>query len=181
MERRAFVIGNAIGYQGVWLASVLGAAQGRDWTGPAAAAVFAAFTLAFGGRFREDLRLAVVAVPLGWLLDSAFAYAGGLEHAGAAILPGMAPAWIATLWLAFALTLNHSLAFLQGRPRWSAALGGLGGPLAYVSAAGIGAVALAEPSQPTLAALAVCWALLLPLLTSRRGGLPLALDAGALR
>ena len=65
MNRLALTAGNVVGFQLVWLASVGGAGAGMAWAGPVAALVFAAATLAFGGRRRDDLRLLLVALPLG--------------------------------------------------------------------------------------------------------------------
>jgi hypothetical protein len=77
----------------------------------------------------------------------------------------LAPAWIGALWLGFALTLNHSLAFLRQKPILSAALGLIGGPLAYFSAErGFHAVVIATPRLPVLLVLAIGWAILVPLL-----------------
>jgi hypothetical protein len=69
------------------------------------------------------------------------------------------------LWASFALTLNHSLAFLGGRPWLGAALGLFGGPLAYwAAAATFGAVGFGVPVAWAMVALGLAWALMLPLM-----------------
>ena len=165
MERLLRLAGNVVGFQLVWLASIGGAGAGHAWAGPAAAAVFVAATLAFGGRRRDDLRMLMIALPLGFVLDSAFAASGWLQYAQAWPWPALAPVWIWSLWAGFALTLNHSMAFLQDRPAAAAVFGLFGGPFAYWTAASaFDAVQFAAPTAWVLAALALGWAVMLPLL-----------------
>jgi hypothetical protein len=77
-----------------------------------------------------------------------------------------------SLWMAFATTLNHSLRWLASRP-WVAALAGaIGGPLAYLAGAKLGALTLAAPT-PALILIAGLWAVamgLLSLLSGVRAG-----------
>ncbi len=165
MKAAWLTVGNVVGFQAVWLASVAGAGAGLPWAGPLAAAVFAAAMLAWGGRQRYDLRLLAVALPLGLALDSAFAASGWLVYAEAWPWSGVAPAWIASLWVGFALTLNHSMGRLRQWPLAAAALGLVGGPLAYWTAAGaFEAVSFGAPVAYVLVALAAGWAIVLPLL-----------------
>ncbi len=162
MWLRAF---NVLGFQMVWLACVAGAGNGLIWTGPLAALVFAAVVFAYGGKAHEDLRLLAIALPLGFLLDSAFAASGWLRYSLAWPWLHASPLWIWAMWAGFALTLNHSLAFLRERPWLAAALGMFGGPLAYWTAAGaFDAVSFGAPVSWVLGALALAWGALLPLL-----------------
>jgi hypothetical protein len=76
-----------------------------------------------------------------------------------------APVWIIALWMSFALTLNHSLAWLKSHPALAALLGAIGAPLAYWAAArGWGALAFAAQPALALGMLAVAWAILAPAL-----------------
>jgi hypothetical protein len=156
---------NIVGFQMVWLACVAGAGSGLIWVGPASAAIFAATTLRYGGKAAADLRLLAIALPLGFALDSAFATSGWLRYASAWPSPSVSPLWIWAMWTGFAMTLNHSLAFLRENPWLAAGFGLLGGPLAYWIAAGaFDAVSFAAPVSWVLIALAFSWALALPLL-----------------
>ncbi len=180
LKRTALLAGNVVGFQGVWLASIAGAGAGYAWTGPLAAALFTAATLAFGGKARADLRLLAIALPLGWLLDSAFAASGWLLYAQPWPWAWAAPVWIWALWVGFAMTLNHSMAFLAGKPWLAAAFGALGGPLAYWTAAGaFDAVSFGRPVPWVLLALAAGWAVLLPLLFALDRRLGVAQPGGA--
>lgn len=158
-------VSNVIGYQLVWFACVAGAGRGMAWLGPVAALLFAAATLAWGGKRKADLRTLALALPLGFAIDSAFAASGWLVYAQAWPWQAAAPVWIWALWAGFAMTLNHSLAFLGDRPCSSILLGLLGGPLAYWAAAdAFGALAFGAPVVWVMTALALAWAALLPVL-----------------
>ena len=177
---------NAILYQLTWLAAVGGAGHGWWWAGPAAALVFAAWQLATSSVRRADFILILLAAALGLAVDSLFAQSGLLRYSAAVPWNTLAPAWILSLWVGFALTLNHSLAYLKTHPLAAAVLGGVGGPLAYRAAAS-GFGALAFPADPTtsLLTLTAVWALLVPALSltarhlSAQEGRPLALHGGA--
>ena len=153
---------NFAGYQAVWFASVLGAAHGAAWVGVVCCLTFVAVQTWASPWWRADLQLAGVAVLLGLLLDGALAQTGVVVHTASTNgLP--APLWILSLWAAFALTLNHSLAFL--RPGTALWMGALGGPLAYLAGARMGAIQL--PSIGASAAVqALCWALAVWLLVT---------------
>lgn len=156
---------NAAGFQAVWLACIAGAGAGSGWLGPAVAAAFVAATLAWGGRPADDLRMLALALPFGLALDTAFAASGWLIYASAWPWPSAAPAWILALWAGFAVTLHHSMAVLRDRPGLAAASGAIGGPLAYWTAAGaFDAVSFGAPPAATLAALALAWGVVIPLL-----------------
>jgi len=153
-----------LGYQGVWLASAFGAAAGSAGPGVAAAALLLGLTLRRAPAPGALLALAGACAALGLLAESALA-ASGLISYRAAFHASLAPAWIITLWAAFAVTLSpfrHLLgAFALAK---AAVIGAVLGPLAYVAGARLGALTLAEPGWRPLAALAVVWAVSLPAL-----------------
>lgn len=155
------IVANAVGYQVVWFACVSGAAAGLAWPGLLAFCLFATAILGFGGKRAADLRALMIVVPIGFLLDSAFALSGWLHYSQQWPIAG-APLWIGAIWAAFALTLNHSLRFLAGRPWLAAILGAIGGPCAYAAARALGAVVFAVPDAVALSVLSVSWAIVLP-------------------
>ncbi len=166
-SQQAATLANALGYQCVWFVCVAGAAAGSAWVGLSASLVFVAATLAFGGRLRDDLGTLLVLLPLGMGLDSTFVAAGWISYSPAGFWPGLAPIWIAAIWLSFGMTLNHSLRFLRQRPWLAGSLGLLGAPLAYWGASrGFGVIHFAEPAALVLVGLGLCWFLLLPLVFS---------------
>jgi Protein of unknown function (DUF2878) len=165
MSKTAATWINAIAFQLVWIASVGSAARGLWWPGPLSAAVFAMYQLLRDDRVRIDAILMLIAMPLGFIADSAVVQAGLATYAAAVPSAHVAPIWIVALWANFALTLNHSLAWLQGRPWLAAALGAFGAPLSYFFAARTWhALTLTEPLVITLGTLAAIWAVVTPLL-----------------
>jgi hypothetical protein len=88
------------------------------------------------------------------------------------------PSWLVLLWLGFALTLAHGLAWLAALPRWQqAVLGGFGGAGSYLIGVGLGAVHLGseiggwdigEGSWSGGIILLLIWCPLLPLLVRIR-------------
>ena len=159
---------NFAGYQLVWFAAVCGASRGRIWPALLAMSVFATWQLAVSESRAADLRLVGTAVLLGSLLDGVLNTSGVLHYvSGSPALPaGGAPLWILALWVAFALTFNHSLRWLTGRPLLCLALGAAGGPVAYLAAARLGAVSFAVPAWHGLLGLAASWAIACALLGS---------------
>lgn len=158
------MIVNVLGFQCVWLASVAGAAKGWWWAGPLALLVFAGGQLALSAHRRDDVRLLLIAAPLGFAVDSLWVQLGWMVFDQPVPWAGFAPVWIVAMWLGFALTLNHSLASLKARPLVAALLGLVGGPLAYwVAATTWGAVVISPGWAPYLG-LALAWAVLTPLL-----------------
>ncbi|MDQ3038234.1 MAG: DUF2878 domain-containing protein [Pseudomonadota bacterium] len=152
---------NVVGYQLVWFAIVISAARGQPIVGIAVALVFIGLQFHYSTTRSSDARALLVAFLCGFLLDGALVATGWLHYAFP-LLSLPAPAWILALWMAFAMTLNHSMAFLRGRPVLAAFLGGIGGPLAYFSAArGFDAVTFTTPEWQPTALLAIGWAIAL--------------------
>ena len=69
---------------------------------------------------------------------------------------GFAPSWILALWLGFALTVNHSLGWLQEKPWLAALLAALFAPVSYLAGERLGAVTVANPSGLLLVSVAWC-------------------------
>lgn len=149
---------NFVGYQAVWFITAAGAGRGLWWPGVLASAAFVLIvTLRAPGR-RADLKLALIAIICGLVLDGILTGSGALRYAAAD--PGFpAPIWILSLWAAFAMTIRHSLRWLLSRPLLAALLGGIGGPMAYWGAArGFTAIEFTRP-QIAVGMLVVGWAI----------------------
>ena len=109
--------------------------------------------------------MAMIALPAGLLLDSLWIHLGVLDFGGATY----APSWILLMWIAVALTINHSLVFLRDRPLLGALVVALFGPVAYIGGDKLGAVQVPELSALWMVSLS--WGLLFWLLfvLARRG------------
>lgn len=160
------LIANAVGYQAVWFAAVIGAGRGLWWPAVAASALFVAAQVARSDRRGAEGVLIVAALLVGVVLDGTLAFTGLARFAAdhVALPPGGAPVWILSIWAAFAVTLRHSMGFLMTRPLAALLLGAIGGPLAYAAAGrGFAAVSFPQPTQAMLV-LAVGWAFAMPAL-----------------
>lgn len=157
---------NLILYQATWVAAVAGAGRGLWWPGLVVLGVFAVVQLSLSQWRRADVCLFIGVSLLGFVLDSTFVQFGLMKFQAPVPWPGLAPVWMVALWTSFALTLNHSLAFLQARPLLSALLGATGAPFAYWAAGrGWHAVEFPLGVAPMVGATAILWALLMPLLS----------------
>ena len=166
---------NFVGSQLLWLAAVGGAANGMAWLGPAFLLLFAAYQLSPPCRAHGDGALMGVALLVGLVVDSIMAASGLARYASPFPFEWMAPLWILSLWMGFALTFNHSMAYLVRRPWLAAAMGAFVGPFSYwVAARAWGAVEFAQPTWPALLVLGLLWALAMPLLAFASGQLAAA-------
>ena len=169
---------NLLGYQAAWFATVWGAGRGMPWLGVLACALFVSWQLGVSRRRGDDARVLMAALACGLVIEATLSLAGLLRHS-ATPSGWPAPAWIVALWGAFALTLNHSMAWFARHPWSAAAFAGVGAPLAYLGAArGFGAVAFTAPAWHGALALGAAWAIALPLLL-RIGQRPILLQREA--
>ncbi len=155
---------NAVGFQVAWWALVAGVAPGYEGAALALSALLAAAHLRFfSPRPKRELGLALAAWLLGLGFDSLLQAGGFITFQGASLGP-LSPFWLWALWALFGLTLDASMSFLQRR-HWSlsAVLGGIFGPLSYLAGAKLGAATLVV-NPLNFAALALAWAIAMPLL-----------------
>jgi hypothetical protein len=154
---------NFVVFQIGWFCSVVGAAKGWTFLGPAVVAAIVGFHLVRSPeKVREAKFLFGVAV-MGTVVDSLLAASGLVAYRGAYGIGWLAPAWITAMWLNFGTTIRVSLSWLAQRYTLAAALGIIGGPLTYLAAARLGAVALTPPHW-SLTVLALTWGAVLPFL-----------------
>ncbi len=159
------IILNLILFQIGWFSCVLGAANDWPWIGVCAAAIVVALHIARARRPLKEIALIATATALGTAWDSTLVAAGLFSYPVGNVLANTAPVWILAMWTLFATTLNVSLRWLKGRPFLAGLLGAVGGPSAYYAGAEIGAATLVDPVA-ALAAQAVGWALIMPLLVT---------------
>ena len=154
---------NIIFYQLCWFACILGGAYQLPLLGVAIVALAAVYHLYSAQRMRAELVLLAVAAVIGGVWDSLLVSAGWLVYPSGTLLEGTAPYWIVALWISFATTFNVSLRWFKQRLALAALFGAVGGPLAFLAGERLGGVTFT--SYPAaLAALALGWALLMPLM-----------------
>lgn len=166
-----FLIINVLVFQIGWFASVIGSAQGMPWLGPVAALVAVTIHLRAARHPIEELMLVVACGFIGATFDSFLLATGWVGYSSGLFSSAFAPYWIITMWMLFATTLNVSMRWMRGKPVLAAAFGFVGGPLAYITGQKLGGITLINPLE-ALVALAVGWAIMMPVLMS----LSVALD-----
>jgi hypothetical protein len=149
---------DALLFQLGWLACVAG---GNRWAA-LAVALLLPLHLRLLGRSRQEWCLVVAFTSAGLAIDLGWQHFGLLQFRGT--LGFGPPPWLAVLWLMFAGTLFHSLAFLQRRLLLASLLGALAGPLTYVAGMRLGAATSDHPWPLVALSMAPAWGLLLPLL-----------------
>ncbi len=156
-------LANLILFQLTWVAAVGGAGYGLWWPGLLMLGGFVLWHCASSAGWQGDLLLAAMLAVIGFGADTALLQAGVLSYATPLPWAQAAPVWIVVLWAGFALTLNHSMGFLRGRPMWAALFGLLGGPLAYWVAANVwNAASFGGNDLQSLIVLGLVWAVLTP-------------------
>ena len=126
---------NALGFQSVWWALILGVGAGYELLAMAYAGLLAWAHLARSDNRPRELKVAGVALGLGVFIDTLLQWGAVLTFNGMAIAP-LSPFWLWLLWVLFAMTLNASLSFLQNQALWVSSLAGVVfGPITYFAGA----------------------------------------------
>jgi hypothetical protein len=161
----ATVLFDLVASQMVWWWCVLAVRQGEELVGLAAPLAYVAGRVAVRpARAAATLKLAVAGALFGATGDQVLASVGLLDFLPA----GTLGVFMVSLWAMFAVSLEHSAAFL-GRlsPLQRALAGAVAGPLAYLGGERLGVLAL---ERGAYLGVAVEWALallVLPVLVSR--------------
>ena len=150
-------------FQVAWLSSVIGGAREMPWLGPLAVLVALAVHLRFARKPFEEILLVISCALIGVSFESLLTAAGWVTYKSGQFSDYLAPYWIITMWMLFATTLNVSMRWLRGRPKLAALFGFYGGPAAYLAGQALGGIVLVNQFA-ALSALAVGWALMMPLL-----------------
>ena len=159
---------NFLLFQIGWFACVLGAAYQLPWAGTLSVIAIVAYHLLRAPRPLPEMKLIAFALLIGFCWDSLLVASGLLIYQEGMFNEMIAPHWIIAIWALFASTLNVSLRWLKGHYLIAALFGMAGGPLAYYAGSELGAVALLDPFL-SLLALAIGWAVMMPLLVFLSG------------
>ena len=161
-----------VGFQLAWWASALGAAAGHWQPGVAVGAAVIAVQLAMSGARAPLIGTVAAAALIGIVAETAMVAGGLVTYAAVWPAAGMAPAWLVTLWMVFATCIDSTARMLGTNAMAKAiVLGAVVAPPTYWAGARFGALTLAEPSWPALAALAVAWMIAMPLMLAIHGRL----------
>lgn len=157
-------IKNAIFFQITWFACVFGSANNLIWPGLLCCLAFTIWQLAPERRNDHDLKLIIFTSIIGSIIDTVWIHLNFFDYKHHWPHSSAAPVWIIALWVAFALTINHSLKWLQRHPLLPALMGLIGAPLSYWAGQRIGAINFANKPILALICLALTWAILLSFL-----------------
>ncbi|MEO6117895.1 MAG: DUF2878 domain-containing protein [Methylotenera sp.] len=155
------VIINFILFQIAWFACVLGAANAMPWLGVGVTAIII-WHLYQAKQAKLEAFLMLIALIIAASFDQVMLSSNLIEYAHHGWSASIVPVWILALWLGFVTALNVSLRWMHDRKLVAILFGAIGGPLAYWSAAKLGAVTLL--SMNSYIALSIGWAVITPLL-----------------
>lgn len=157
------VVGNFVLFQVLWFAAVLGAAQGDSWWALPVLFAMLAWTPMTGASLFADLRLVAIGLALGLMFEVCFIATGAIAYK-AQWFQWAPPMWIMLLWAGFAMSFNHSMAWLTQRPLVAGIFGGFGAVLSLLAGVRLGAAEALLPDWQVALIYGFSWALLVPLL-----------------
>lgn len=160
------IVINIVAFYAGWFGAALLAARGYGAIAALPCLAVAALHLATTTDRRAAAQLMAIAAVMGAIAETALLASGATRFGVGAAAASLPPLWLIALWVAFATTLNVSLAWLQSRAAIAAILGFLGGPAAYYAGAELGAMQLGQPLWASLGAIGLVWAIAMPLLLS---------------
>ena len=163
------IIINASLFQACWFACVIGGANELTWPAVVTFLILAIYQLHPDRRHSRDALLLLVSIPMALLVDSFWVASGMMTFTESFPFAGIAPLWIIILWCAFALTVNHSLAWLKAHPSLPIVFGGFGGPMSYFAGLKLGGVEYHSDFWLVSLALALAWSISL-LVLCKLGG-----------
>jgi hypothetical protein len=146
-----------------WLASVLLGASQYHWLGPVAVFAILLVHLRSSPDREAERRLVGYALVIGLVWENLLSLGGLIVYPSGQPFGILAPVWIVAMWPLLAITLNVSLRWLKRLPAVAALVGAIGGPLAFLAGERLGAAVFPDPYL-AMAALAVGWAILFPML-----------------
>ena len=156
---------NFVAFQIGWFACVLSAANGLPLLGLVVVSLVVVLHVQFSEWRSHELILVCLAVVMGLVFDSLLVISGWLQYPSGVLLPGIAPYWILAMWALFATTLNVSMSWMKGKAFLASVLGAVFGPLSYMAGQRLGAIEFVN-FQSAIIALAIIWALVMPLLVT---------------
>lgn len=147
-----------------WFATVFAAAAGRPFLAAAASLAAVLVNVAIAPNRAAELRLVLQAAIVGLVFDAIVINSGLATYASPGPIESLPPFWLLTIWMAFATSLNVSLAWLKYRLVLAGLLATVVGPLSYYAGARLGAMEFSQPLWIPVVVLGALWALAFPLL-----------------
>ena len=157
-----FKIINFVLFQAAWFVCVLGASYNQTYLALALSIIILLIHFSLIKKRMLDLKLIIIAGLIGLLFDGVLLNFDLIIYNDPGLPYPYTPIWIVMLWMIFAMTLNHSLAWLSQKYYLAILFGAIGGPLAYIAGEKLGAITLL--STNSIITLSIGWALITPIL-----------------
>ena len=151
---------NFILFQSIWFILILAAAH-ESFYGLMIGFLLILVQYWHGKLMVPDFKLILASIIIGFAHDTSLNYFKFIQY-NIDFNTYYSPFWIIGLWISFALTINHSLAWLGNKKLLQMIFGLIGGPLAYIAGEKLGAIYMINTM--TLYVLALSWACITPLL-----------------
>lgn len=157
------IYGNAVFFQALWFASVLGAKADVIWPAGLVLIILICWGCAFSRKLQADLRMAIVGILVAFSVEPVWIGQGLVVYPlqPASFFP---PGWIVALWVGFAISFNYSLSWLRNRYLLGALLGGIGSVCSITGAYRLDAVDMPHGWFAFAVQYGVIWAMIVPVL-----------------
>lgn len=146
-----------------WLACVMLAASGQPALAMLSVAAVVSIHLFRTAAPGKEAVFLLTAVLVGFAWESLMVATGVMRYP-ATPDAWLAPVWIVSMWALFATTINHGFHWLKRHWLLGAAMGLIGGPLAFLGGVKLGAAEFGSTFL-SLTVIGLGWAALLPLLS----------------
>ena len=158
---KQFWIINLVLFQATWVCSAFFTAQA-----PFITPLIVAVHFLLSPTRSRDLKILCL-LPLGLLLDSLMLHFGVFTVDSEIANQSWFPVWLVCLWIMFLISFNHSLNWLLKCSKVILfAIGFVAGTSSYWGGIKVGALITTWPDASVVAALAISWGILLPLLVA---------------
>ncbi|TWD43353.1 uncharacterized protein DUF2878 [Vibrio crassostreae] len=158
---KRFWIINLVLFQATWVCSAFFTAQA-----PFVTPLIVVVHFLLSPTRSSDLKILIL-LPLGLLLDSLFFHFGVFAVDSAIANQSWFPVWLVCLWIMFLISFNHSLNWLLKCSKVILFVTGfVAGTSSYWGGIKAGALLTTWPDASVVAALAISWGILLPLLVA---------------
>lgn len=146
---------NAVGFQIIWWLSIL---YGEQYS--LLVIVILATHVALNKTPLTELKFITLVGVFGFSLDTILTFVGIFDFSLTHSYP---PYWLLLLWIGFAATIRHSLAFLPNHIAVLAITGAIGGTMSYLAAYKLGAFEFGVDIAIGCFLLASLWSFLMPI------------------
>lgn len=157
------IVINFILFQVGWFACVIGAAKHMPGLGVLVMLAIVVWHLMQAKQPKRELALLLIVLVIGGTFDQIMLNHQLISYESHGWINTLVPVWILALWAEFVTILNVSLRWMRDRWLIAVLFGAIGGPLAYMGAAKLGAVTL-NMMPASFIALSIGWAILTPLM-----------------